>query len=77
MDDRTGLAVTPKAVYRLVETHFPEPRLEAVAPKSLEVFTGTSRRIAVQVRPFSGMSGDVELFPSSTTYAASTGQGGV
>jgi len=66
VDDGTGLAVTPKAVYRLVETYFPEPRLEVVAPKSLEVFTGTSRRIAVEVRPLNGMSGDVELFPTST-----------
>ena len=40
--------------------------LDVVAPKSMEVFTGASRRIAVEVRPLNGMSGDVELHLSST-----------
>ena len=66
VDGRAALAATPKAVYRLVETFFPDPRLEVVAPRPLEVFTGTSRRIAVEVRPLNGMSGDVELHLSTT-----------
>jgi hypothetical protein len=65
-DGKTALAVTPKAVYRIVEASIPEPRLEVTAPKSLEVFTGSSRRIQVDVKPLYGMSGEAELQLSTT-----------
>jgi hypothetical protein len=60
-DEKTAIVVTSKGVYRLVETSFPQPQLEVVMPKTLEVFAGTPRRVQFEVKPLNGMSGEVEL----------------
>jgi hypothetical protein len=60
-DEKTAIVVTSKGVYRLVETSFPQPQLEVVMPKTLEVFAGTPRRVQLEVKPLNGMTGEVEL----------------
>jgi hypothetical protein len=65
-DEKTAIVVTSKAVYRLVETSFPQPRLEVTMPKTMEVFAGSARKVQLEVRPLNGMSGEVELYLTSS-----------
>ncbi|MEM1975967.1 MAG: hypothetical protein QW074_07780 [Candidatus Caldarchaeum sp.] len=61
LSSREALVVTSGSIYRLVEESYPPSRLEASAPKGLEVFAGSSRDIRVELTPRNGFSGKVEI----------------
>lgn len=61
--DREALIVTSKNVYRFIEEHYPEPRLEIVRPQYIRVYNGSETKMKLLIKPLNGYYGSIELTP--------------